>query len=129
MVYFQANPRCPIYPELRGLMLKTAGLVDVLAGVLRPLAGRVDLAFVHGSVAAGTDDGDSDVDLVVVGSVAPADLSLPLRAARTRLGRDVNPTVYTPAEFASRRREADHFLTRVLDRPKLFVVGDADDLG
>ncbi len=129
MVYFQANRRCPIYPELRGLMLKTAGLTDVLADALRPLAGRVDVAFVHGSVAAGTDDGDSDVDLVVVGSVAPADLSVPLRGARTRLGRDVNPTVYTPTEFARRRVAADHFLTRVLDKPTLFVIGHTDDLG
>ena len=129
MVYFQANTASPIYPELRGLMVKTAGLVDVLAAALRPLARRIAFAFVHGSMAAGTADGDSDVDLIAVGKVAPLDLALPLRGARDRLGRDVNPTVYAPAEFAARRAAADHFLTRVLDRPKLFVVGNVNDVG
>lgn len=129
MVYYQANTASPVFPDLRGLLLKTAGLVDVLAGVLKPLAGKVRLAFVYGSIASGEELSDSDVDLMVIGSIPPADLALPLRRAREWLGREVNPTVYTPAEFAKKRASKDHFLSRVLTQPRLMVVGSDDELG
>jgi predicted nucleotidyltransferase len=128
MVYFQANADSPIFPDLRGLFLKTAGLVDVLADVLKPLAAKMRFAFVYGSVASGSEQSDSDIDLMVVGSVTPAEFALPLRRARELLGRDINLTVYTPAEFRKKRSGKDHFLTRVLDRAKLFVIGSSDEL-
>lgn len=128
MVYFQANADSPIFPDLRGLLLKTAGLVDVLADVLKPLAAKIRVTFLYGSVASGSEQSDSDIDLMVVGSVTPAGLAVPLRRARELLGRDINPTVYTPAEFRRKRSGKDHFLTRVLDRPILFVIGSSDEL-
>lgn len=129
MVYYQADSQSPLFPELRGLLLKTAGLVDVLADALKPLAKRIMFALVYGSVASATEKSDSDIDLMVVGSLAPMDLSLPLRKARDLLGREINPTVYSPAEFEKKRRSKDHFLTHVLDKPKLFVLGNSNDLG
>src|SRR5437762_12572250 len=68
-VYFQANVRCPVFPELRGLLLKTAGLVDVLRLALEPLAPKMALAFVYGSMARREQHGSSDVDLCIVGDV------------------------------------------------------------
>lgn len=129
MAYYQANRESPLFPELRGLLLKTAGLVDVLAAALRPLSAKLRTVFVYGSMAGGNEHADSDVDLMVVGAVPPAELALPLRRARELLGREINPTVYTPAEFDRKRAANDHFLTRVLDKPKLFVLGDNRDLG
>src|SRR5438067_10933426 len=79
MAYFQANAESPVFPDLRGLLLKTAGLVDVLADALQPLAANVRFAFVYGSIACGTEQADSDIDLMVVGTLSPADLALPLR--------------------------------------------------
>jgi predicted nucleotidyltransferase len=129
MAYFQANAESPVYPDLRGLLLKTAGLVDVLADALRPLAKKLQLVSVYGSIASGTEQSGSDIDLMVVGTASPEDLAVPLRRARESLGREINPTVYTPAEFNKKRKAKDHFLTRVLDKPRLFVVGSSDDLG
>lgn len=128
MAYYQANTDSPIYPELRGLMVKTAGLVDVLADVLEPFSRNLRTVFVYGSIARGGEQGDSDVDLMVVGNVAPVDLAAALRKARDLLGREVNPAVYTPAEFAKKRSASDHFLTRVLNNPKMFVFGSSDEL-
>lgn len=128
MAYYRANVDSPLFPELRGLMLKTAGLVDVLADALKPLARKLRIAFVYGSLANGSEQSDSDIDLMVVGSVSPIDLAVALRKARELLGRDVNPTVYTALEFAKKRAANDHFLTRVLRKPKLFVLGNRDDL-
>ena len=128
MVYFQANTDSPIFSELRGLLLKTAGLVDVLADALQPLAAKLRVVFVYGSIASGSEQSDSDIDLMVVGTVSPADLAVPLRHARELLGREINPTVYMPAEFDKKRKTKDHFLTRVLDKPRLFVLGSSDEL-
>ncbi|HQU46895.1 MAG TPA: helix-turn-helix domain-containing protein, partial [Pirellulales bacterium] len=103
MAYYQANTNSPVFPELRGLMLKTAGLVDVLADAIEPLARKLRIVFVYGSIAAGGERSDSDIDLMVIGNVSPLDLAVPLRNARELLGREINPTVYTPAEFAKKR--------------------------
>jgi DNA-binding transcriptional ArsR family regulator len=129
MAFYQANRDSPVFPDLRGLLLKTAGLVDVLADDLKPLAAKLRLAFVYGSIASGQEQSDSDIDLMVVGSVAPAELALPLRHARELLGREIKPTVYAPAEFAKKRAAKEHFLTTVLTKPKLFVIGSKDELG
>ena len=129
MAYYQANTASPVFDDLRGLLLKTVGLVDVLADALKPLTGKVHLAFVYGSIARNEDTSESDIDLMVIGGIEPADLALPLRHARTVLGRDINPTVYTPAEFDRKRAARDHFLTQVLTQPRLLVLGREDDLG
>ena len=129
MVYYQANKDSPVFADLRGLLLKTAGLVDVLADTLKPFAARLRTAFVYGSIAAGKEQSDSDIDLMIVGEVSPAELALPLRRARELLVREINPTVYSPAEFDKKRAANDSFLKQVLDKPKLFVLGNKDELG
>ncbi len=127
-VYFQPDPDCPFLPELQGLMAKTVGLVDVLREALLPLEDRLEVAFVHGSVAKSSEVAASDVDVVVIGSLGLADLSPVLEKAEERLGRAVNASVYSPQEFAKKLVAKNHFLCSVLDREKLFVVGRSNDL-
>jgi predicted nucleotidyltransferase len=127
-VYFQANRQSPIFPELNALLLKTAGIVDVVREALVPLADRILVAFVFGSAARGELRSDSDVDVLVVGDVAFAAVANALAAAQGRLGRDVNPTVYPPPEFRNKIRAHHHFLTAVLQEPRLFAVGGPDEL-
>src|SRR5712691_3312456 len=127
-VYFQANRESPIYPELRALLAKPAGLVDVLSEALAPLADQIRVAFVFGSAARGELRLDSDVDVLVVGDASFTAVADALATAQTRLGRDVNPTVYPPGEFQKKIRAGHHFLTTVLREPGLFVVGGPDEL-
>ena len=91
MVYFQANTDSPVFPDLRSLLLKTAGLRDVLADALHSLGGKVLVAFVYGSMASGSEHSDSDIDIMLIGTLAPAELAMPLRGAREVLGREINP--------------------------------------
>ena len=127
-VYFQANPDCPFLPELQGLMAKTVGLIEVLRETLAPLKDRLELAFVHGSVAKSREGAASDVDLIAIGRLGLADLSPTLEEAEQRLGRPVNANVYWPEEFAKKFAAKNHFLCSVLGTEKLFVVGTPDDL-
>jgi predicted nucleotidyltransferase len=127
-VYFHANRESPIYPELHVLVLKTAGIVDVVREALAPLADSIRAAFVFGSAARGELSSDSDVDVLVVGDASFTAVANALATAQTRLGRDVNPTVYPPAEFRKKIHTGHHFLTTVLQEPRLFAVGGPDDL-
>ncbi len=122
--YFQADPDCPFFAELQGILAKTAGLTDVLHEALRPLARRITAAFVYGSLARAAERSTSDVDLVVVGDLGLADVAPLARRAEERLNRPVNATVYTPGEFAKKVKAGHHFLRAVMDKEKLFVVGD-----
>jgi DNA-binding transcriptional ArsR family regulator len=124
MVYYQADPESPVFPDLQSLMAKTAGLIDVLRDHLEPLADRIAACFVFGSIARNQETSASDVDLLIIGDLGLAELALPLREARGTLGRDVNPKLYSPSEFAKRFAASDHFLTNVLQKPKLFVMGN-----
>src|SRR6266851_9205524 len=110
------------------LLLKTAGVVDVVREALAPLSGRIRAAFVFGSAARGELRSDSDVDVLVVGDVPFPAVADALAGAQTRLGRDVNPTVYPPVEFRKKLRAGHHFLTTVLREPRLFAVGGPDEL-
>jgi len=127
-VYFQANRDCPYFPELRGLIVKTSGVVDVLREALRPAAGRIGAAFVYGSFARAGEHAASDIDLLVVGSAGLAELVPLLRQAEGRLGRPVNAAVYTRHEFARGHAAGNHFLRSVMESDKLFILGDAGEL-
>lgn len=127
--YYQANGDCAVFPELERLVVKTAGLRDVLRSALRGIRERIEVAFVHGSFARGQQRFDSDVDLLVVGSVSFGELVSALAVAQTQLGREITPTVYPRAEYRRKVASDDHFLTSVLKGPRVFVVGDQHDLG
>lgn len=123
-VHYQANRDCPIFSELHGLMLKTAGLADVLREALAPLSSDIALAFVYGSQARGDVGAASDVDVFVVGDLDEMALHRALSTAEEKLGRDVNYTLLSRSEFARRRKEKTGFVERVLDGEKIALVGD-----
>ncbi|MFO8007162.1 MAG: ArsR family transcriptional regulator [Candidatus Brocadiia bacterium] len=127
-VFYCANRACPVFDELHDLMVKTAGVGEVLRQALDPLADSLGVAFVYGSVASGRESARSDVDVMIIGEASFEDIVQVLRPAEERLGREVNPTVYPPAEFRAKLASEHHFLTSVLNEPKVFLVGDAHDL-
>jgi predicted nucleotidyltransferase len=126
--HYRLNPDCPVYGELRGLLLKTLGMTEVVRDVLQPLAERVKLAYIYGSFADGTARAESDIDLMVMGDLGLKDLAGPLAKAERALSREVNVTVYSEEEYRSRLSEEDGFVARVHNGPKVILLGDADDL-
>jgi predicted nucleotidyltransferase len=127
-VYYQANRQSPIFNELKSLTAKTLGIADVVREALAKLADRIDLAFIHGSVASGTEKAESDIDLVVVGKLTFAALAQALQTAENRLGREINPTLYSQREFRKKLRAGHHFLKTVAGKPKIYLIGDDREL-
>jgi predicted nucleotidyltransferase len=128
-VRYQADRSCPLFGELAAIFRKTTGLGDVLREALEPLGDRVRTAFVFGSVAQGKERGSSDVDLMVLGSVRFERLVEALMPVGERLRREINPVVMTPQEFRTQLKARDRFVSRVAREPKLFIQGDAGELG
>ena len=128
-VYYRAEADNPVFGDLRGLLLRTAGLKDILADGLAGFRDRIDVAFVYGSVGARTSCASSDVDLMIIGNVGLSELAPALKDAEDRLLRPVNPSVYTAGEVVKKLRAGHHFLGTVMGGVKLFIVGGEDDLG
>jgi hypothetical protein len=126
--HYQANSAAPIFAELRAIVVKTFGAADVVRLALAPLP-SIELAFIYGSIAKGTDHAGSDIDLMIIGTLlSNTQLLDALMPASEQLGRAINPTLYSPAEFAQRLIAGKSFISRVLEQPKIFVKGSEHDV-
>lgn len=125
--HYQASPASPIFNELRGIVTKTVALTDPLRAALRPLAKRIGLALVYGSVAKGHSHAESDIDLLVVAeALTLEELFARLAPVEKKLGRKINPTLYTNDEFARRRKSGHPFLKKVLGGEPIILMGSIE---
>ena len=128
--HYQANPKCPIYEELLSIVRKTFGIADVIRDALEPIKNSIDCAFVYGSIAKGIEKTKSDIDLMVIGKkLSYGDVMDRLIPVEGRLGRSVNPTIYSMADFKKKLKKKNSFLTRVLVQEKIIVMGAMDGIG
>ena len=127
--HYQANANAPVFAELRSLVLKTMGLADVLRNALSPLAAQIDFAFVYGSVARQQETAQSDVDVMIVSAtLGYGEVFGALEDAAVSLGRKVNPTLYTPQEWSKRLAQDSAFVTRVVQQPKIWLIGTEEQI-
>lgn len=127
--HYQANAASPLFSDLRNIVLKTVGLVEPLRQALKPIESEIRAAFVYGSVTKGTDQATSDIDLMVVSdTLSYGDVFGALDKVSRTLGRTVNPTVYSEAEFSKRTKADNAFVSRVLEGPKVWVIGVGDSI-
>jgi predicted nucleotidyltransferase len=127
-VYYQANPQCPLFPELKSLIVKTTGATEVIKSSLAPLTNQIRVAFIYGSVARMQARKKSDVDLMIIGDVKFAEIVSALDTAQQKIGREINPTVYPPSEFQLKFSKGNHFIKALLRETKLFLIGDQREL-
>ncbi len=126
-VYFQANPACSIFLELKRILLKTVALESLLGDAL---AGgeQIEIAFIYGSYAASRETITSDIDLFVIGFTSSRQLSTALRPVQAEIQRDVNYHLVTPEDLQEKILQGNGFLRNVLDGPKIFVIGNEETL-
>ncbi|MEN8108967.1 MAG: nucleotidyltransferase domain-containing protein [Pseudomonadota bacterium] len=123
--HYQANPDSPVFEELCSLVKKTVALVEPIREALAPLADRIKLALLYGSVVKGMDTATSDIDILIVADgVTLEDIYSALALVEADLDRKISPTLYTPLEFAERKASNNPFLTRVLSGEHLVLMGN-----
>lgn len=123
-VLFAANRACPIYQELAGILRKTSGLADVLREALLPIAAKVQVAFVFGSMASDKATSDSDIDLMVIGDCGFVEVVEHLYPSQSALQREINPKVYSVREWQALVVGQAAFVRDLLNKPQLFVLGN-----
>ena len=127
--HYQANPQCPIYEEISNIVRKTFGIVDVIRHALLPIDEDIDYAFVYGSIAEGTEKAKSDIDLMLIGNKLnyndAMDLLIPVEG---KLGRPVNPSIYTAKQIRNKLKAKSSFISRVMKQDKLWIKGGQDDI-
>lgn len=126
-VYYQANISFPIFNELASILRKTSGMADILANALAPFTEKIEAAFVFGSMARGTENAGSDIDLLIIGEISFTDAVTALYSAQATLGREINPKVYHRTEWQKLIKN-NTFLQEILNKPKIFIVGTTNDI-
>ncbi|MDY6848029.1 MAG: nucleotidyltransferase domain-containing protein [Thermodesulfobacteriota bacterium] len=127
--HYQANPASPVFEELKGIVRKTFGLAGPLRVALKQFKEKIKVAFIYGSVAKGSDTAGSDIDLMLISDqLTYPDLLVSFSELESQLGRQVNPTIYTVEEFRSKITAERNFVVRVIEQPKIFLIGSEDDL-
>lgn len=124
---YSADASGPIFGELASILRKTSGLADVLRQALAPLASKLQVAFIFGSVAQGRETAGSDIDLMLIGDASFREVIELLFPAQATLGRELNPKVFSAAEFGAKAPIAP-YMADVLSKPKIFLIGSAHDL-
>ena len=125
-VYYRANKSNPLFHDIRNLVSKSIGLIDVLREALNDR--RIQIAFVFGSISDGSETSFSDVDLLIIGKLGMRDVSVLLSGAADKIGREINTHVMTRDEIKKRYGVKEHFIVNVVTSPKLFILGTEDDL-
>ncbi len=126
--HYQANSASPLFDELCSIAHKTFALAEPLREALRPLAPRITAAFVYGSVARREDTARSDIDLMIVSDTLDFESVIgALYPLEARLGRPINPSIFKAREFARKRKEGG-FVSRVIEQPRLWIIGSDHDL-
>lgn len=126
-VFYQANQACSIYNELAAILRKTIGLASLLQDALSSVTRDIEVVFVFGSMASGSQTQASDVDILVLGEVSLLNVVTALSPVQAVLGREINPVVLTVEKLIAQIKKKDRFATRVLEEPKIFVIGGEDE--
>ncbi|MFW9267207.1 nucleotidyltransferase domain-containing protein [Pseudomonas sp. NR3] len=123
--HYQANPHCPIYAELLGIVRKTIGIAEPLRQALEPFSDRLCWAFVYGSIAKGQANTSSDIDLMLIGeNLHYSEVMERLMPLEEQLGRPLNPTLYTPQDWAAKFAAGNSFVVRVAQQDKIDLLGE-----
>jgi predicted nucleotidyltransferase len=127
-VYYRANKKCPLFNELKSIVRKTFGIADVIRQSLEPIADKIQVAFIFGSIASGTEQRTSDIDVMVIGETTFDEVVSAISQAEETIQREINSVVYPVAEFRKKIRSNHHFLKTVLEGETIFLIGDDGEL-
>ena len=127
-IYYQANPNCPIFGEIKSIVIKTVAIGEVLEDKLSKIKDKIKLAFLFGSIVNGEENSSSDVDLMIIGDIKFAKITAILNPIQEKIRREINPIVYPPEEFRQKLNQNHHFIKSIMKEEKIFLIGEENEL-
>jgi len=124
-IYYSANTTHPLYPDLVSIVEKTVGVVGQLKE--RLVDSQIESAFVFGSMASGGEKSESDLDLIVIGDLGMRALTKLLSGLQEKIGREINPHIFTREEFLNRVKKKDHFVSSILKEEIKTIIGNINE--
>lgn len=125
-IYFQANKNHPLYSDIRSLVFKTNGLIDIIKDALIN-SDAIKYAFVFGSFARNEETASSDIDLMVIGDLTLRHLTGMLAGLSDKLNREINPHCLGEQDFIRRKNAGEPFISRICEESRLFIIGNEND--
>jgi uncharacterized protein len=125
-IYFQANKNHPLYSDLRNLVFKTNGLIDIIKDALIN-SDAIKYAFIFGSFARNEETASSDIDLMVIGDLTLRHLTGMLAGLSDKLNREINPHCLGEHDFIRRKNAGEPFINRICEESRLFIIGNEND--
>ena len=126
-VYYEANTSHPLFELIIQFVERTSGIPERLREIFSNIEG-VEISFIYGSFAKGSIKARSDIDLMIIGNAGLRTLIPKLNAAGEAIGREINPHIISRRNWRQKIAVGDHFFKSVLNEPKIFIVGDEDEL-
>jgi len=122
--YYSINKTNPIFSELKGIMIKSVGLGNLIKDALTNSKSKIKYAFIYGSFAKDKQNISSDIDLLIIGSITYAEVTKILKPVEHKIAREINPVVMDNEEMKVRLHNQEHFFTTVIKEPKIWLIGD-----
>lgn len=95
-VYYRANTKHPLFPELSAIVRKITGIDELAESVIQRL-GNLQAAYLTGDYAKGRDTGI--IDLVLIGEIDRDQLYDVVQKTERYIRRKIRPLVLSPKEF------------------------------
>lgn len=128
MVYYKLEKNQPILTELKSILYKTILIAEPFKKAFMKLTGEINIAFIFGSFAYGTESAESDIDLFIVGKLGLKRLSSFLAPIAKQLQREINPALYSKTEFIKKVKTKEHFITNIIRSKKMWLIGDDNEI-
>ncbi len=127
LVYYRLNRKYPLFDEYKSIISKTIGVRGLIKQHLIKLNG-LKIALIYGSFAKNEEKADSDIDLFLIGSVDERRLVGEINFLEKKLQREINYTLYRANEFHRKLKKREGFIVDVMENPKIFLIGDENEL-
>lgn len=124
-IYYSANTEHPLYPDLVSIVEKTVGVLFELKKSLSDT--KIECAFIFGSFAKGKEKATSDIDLIIIGDIGMRGVSKLLSGIQEKIGREINPHVFTEKEFQKRIIDKEHFTSSIMKEDIKVITGSVDE--
>lgn len=126
-LFYKFREDYPLYFDLLALINKTKNLGgDILKN--KNKIGKIKYAFLSGKFIRNKISAPNEVEMLIVGNVVLPQVAQFVRAEETKRGREVNYTVMSEDEFTFRKARRDPFLLSILEKPRIMIIGDEEEM-